>query len=687
MRFARAHELASSLLVLVMVLALWGCSTGELPSPTEVTRPAAETETPSEAAQEPAATDTAPPPPTSTLTPSPRSPAAPVFEAAPCPFVAPSSAAIDCGYVVVPADHARPGDRELILSVVVFRDGSADHQPDPLVLLAGGPGEKVAGRAVDVAQFVAAFAPNRDIVIYDQRGVGSSEPALECPEVLDAAFDMLDETDPTVALKGQYEAVIACRDRLVAEGYDLSLYTTAQSASDVAAIARALGYEQVNLYGGSYGSFLAQAAMRQSPDVIRSVVLESVWPLDVSFVVEYPAKTARTTLRLLADCAADDACSNAYPAIESTLYEVIDRLNSEPVPITVTNPLSGESYPAVLTGDGVYGILVSTFYQTRLLPALPQAIYDVHSGDYTLMTQLSGARLLLFDLVTRGMQYSVLCSEDLAGRSSDEYLEQVETLPEPLRGRADPEQAIQYGIFGICEEWPVVEAHASFKEPLVSDIPTLIVTGEYDGITPPEYARRVAEGLTNGHLVEVPGAGHDGEMVSGCVQGIVTAFVEDPSAELDISCVEAIPPLVFDVPSEPDAVVLVSWTNEGLGLVGVVPSGWQEVQPGILVRGRSALDPVAMQLASAPGNPDGILAAIAGQLGLDAEPEVVSQREVNDLAWSLYELEVGHVYRYLALAVSDGTTLMVIVRYDVDEAGTIYAEVFIPVLEALTLRR
>ncbi len=675
------RPIGAALLCVVLLLGLVGCGERAASAPTATATAPAPSVVPTETVPQPTPTATATVAPSAM--PQPATEPSADFEEAPCPFTVPPGVAVDCGYVVVPEDHARTDGPTIKLSVAVFRDTSDERQPDPLVLLSGGPGEKTVERALNIAQFLARFAPNRDLVIYDQRGVGLSEPALDCPEVLEVAFGLLDESDPEVAMVAGFEAVVACHDRLVADGHDLAVYTTAQSAADVDAIRRVLGYDKVNLYGASYGSFLAQATMRDYPEGIRSVILESVWPLEVSFFAESSERIARTALQLLEDCEADEGCANAYPDVKSVLFDVIDGLNAEPVPITVTNPLDGQSYPAVLSGDGVYGILVSTLYQTQLIPALPQAIYDVSNGDYGLMTQLSGARLMLFDLVTRGVQYSVICVEDLVGRTREEVLARVAALPTQLQGRVDPEQAIDYGIFGICEKWTSGEADPSFKEPLVSDIPTLLMAGEYDGITPPEYARQVADRLSNSTMFEVPAAGHDGETLSDCAVGIIVGFIDDPEATLEASCIEQIPAMAFDLPTEPVEIVLEPYESEALGIRGVVPAGWTEPSPGIFARASSALDPVAMQLVLVAKSAEDLLAIVATQFGLDQSPARVDQREANGLAWNLYEFDAQGVHRFLALAEADGQTLIVVMRYDADERDALHEDVFIPVVDAL----
>jgi pimeloyl-ACP methyl ester carboxylesterase len=470
------------------------------------------------------------------------------FEEGPCLFDVPEGQPVECGFVVVPEDHNDPAGPTIRLAVAVFKDQSDAHLPDPVMLLCGGPGERCAENAALYAQSFVAFSANRDFIVFDQRGVGLSEPALECPEFVQSLLDSLDEPDPEVALQATFDAVIACRDRLVGHGYNLSAYNNVQNAADVNAIRIALGYDQVNLFGGSYGSLLAQATVRDHPEGIRSVVMDSVWPLEISLSVDGSTAATNAIMRLLGACAADEACNGAYPNLQDVLFQVIDRVNAEPISITVTNPLDGQSYDALLTGDAVHSNLVTVFYLTPLIPVLPQAIYDLYEGDYTLMTQLTSVQLALLDLVSRGMMFSVVCTDDLIGRTSEDLLNIMAAVPRQLRSQADPEAMIEYGIFAVCENWPVEEADPSVKKPLVSDIPTLVLEGEFDPVTPPEYGQLVAGYLSKAYFFEFPGIGHGVNGASECAQSITAAFLDDPTTVPDAACIAEMPGVVFDLP-------------------------------------------------------------------------------------------------------------------------------------------
>jgi len=658
-------KLLFGLLVVVLLISACGGATTTTPEPTATSQPTATTEAPAptvEPTTEPVAT----------------------FEEGPCPFDVPEGAPVVCGFVMVPEDHSDPDGTTIKLAVAVVKDESEEHQPDPVILLVGGPGEKVMQNALAVAMAFGPIRTNRDFIIFDQRGVGLSEPALECPEWEQELYDLLDEADPAVILEASYDGLMECRDRLVSEGHNLSAYTTTQSAADVDAIRVALGYDQVNLWGGSYGSFLAQAVMRDHPEGIRSAVIESVWPLEISFFVEATTSVPNAILRLMDTCAEDEVCDDAYPDLEDVLFETIDQLNAQPVPITVTNPLDGQGYDALLTGDAVRGNLVSALYLTPLIPAVPQAIYDVYNGNYDLMTQLTSQKLLFYSAMSRGMTYSVVCSEDLIGRTPDDLLDIELALPRQLRSDVEDELVIEYGIFGVCENWPVEEADPSFKDPLVSDIPTLILEGELDPVTPPEYGRLVAGHLSNAYFFEFPGFGHAGESTSECALSITAAFINDPTTEPDATCMAEMPGLAFDVPGEAQELTLEPYTNEEQGFTGLVPAGWTEGSPLNFKRGSSALDPTTFVQDSAPISADELLGVLSPQLGFDPEMEPISTATLGNFTWDLYEFQIRQYPVDLAIAESNAKSYFVLLISQEDEREVLYQQVFLPAVEALT---
>ena len=442
------------LMVCVLALVLTACGQ-PLAAPTVTSEP---TEAPTGVV---APTETAVPTntPKLTATTEPTLTFEPTFEQASCPFPLPSDVKqgedVLCGFVTVPEDHSNPAGPTIRLSVIVVKDDSEEHHPDPLMILHGGPGGGVVRRAPSVVPVLQPVFGDRDVILFDQRGVGTSEPALECPEWNQNYLDTLDEADLDVRVHTSYDAFIACRDRFVSEGVNLAAYNTTQSAADVKAIRVALGYDEVNLYGGSYGSLLAQAAMRDHPENIRSIIIDSVLPVEKSFFVEGSVTVAKDIQRLLDACETDDKCRTANPDLDQMLYAVIEQLNASPVPITVRNPVDGKEYEMMLTGEAVLGNLGGWLYQTTVIPLLPKTIHDLHNGDYRLIEQLVGINLAMMNLITRGVMLSVMCQDDLTGRSPDDLLEVREGLPDALVSTVSEDVLLDVGIFGLCEAWPV----------------------------------------------------------------------------------------------------------------------------------------------------------------------------------------------------------------------------------------
>jgi pimeloyl-ACP methyl ester carboxylesterase len=606
------------------------------------------------------------------------------FQKGSCPFQVPEGNTVECGFVIVPQDHTNPTGTTIQLSIAVFKNQSKDHPPDPLMLLCGGPGEKCLENAPNYAALLAPILLGRDFIVFDQRGVGLSEPALECPEVVQTAMDLLDEPEPVIALQTNFKSLMACHDRLMNQQYNLAAYNTSQNAADVNAIRIALGYDQVNLYGGSYGSLLAQAVMRDHPEGIRSVVLESVWPLEKSFIVDTTSTVPQAILHLLEACALDEPCNTAFPNLKEVLFEVIDRLDAQPVAITITNPQDGQKYPAILNGNAVLGNLKAALYQTQLIPVIPQAIYDVSNGDYALMIQLTSLKLMFLDAVSIGMQYSTICSDDLIGRSPQEVLKAMAEFPRQLVGSIKPEVWMKYSAFVTCENWLTEIVDPNIKKPLISDIPTLVLSGEYDPVTPPGFGRLVASYLTNSQFYMLPGTGHIGESTQACALRLTAAFLDDPMADLDSSCITDMPNLVFSVPTPTTDIVLEAYTDQPRGFSGLVPAGWQEIAPANLARGNSLLDPAYFVLEAAPISAAELFAGVTGQLGANPGMEPIQSTKLGSFTWDFYTFECQGNPVDLALSEANGKAYFVLLISPIDEHQLLFEQIFLPAIEAMT---
>lgn len=672
-------------LLLIALLILAACQTQE-PTPTPTAT--AEIAEPTATAMPPTVAPTATPEPTATTAPTAtaaptEAPQSSAWEEAECQFDIPAGQEVDCGYLTVLEDRSRPDGPTLRLHVAIFRSPSDDPEPDPIVYLAGGPGENaLEAAALLFNQRFAPFIEDRDLIMIDQRGTGLSEPALDCPEVTELGLDLLDDDiPPDEALELGLAAIEACRVRLEDEGTDLAAYTSAANAADLEELRLALGHNAWNVYGISYGTRLAQTLMRDYPTGIRSVVLDSVYPLQLDLYATTPANAWRAYQVLFDACAADESCNAAFPNLEEVLLATAAELNDNPVTVELTNPLTGESYEALLNGDGLVGFIFQALYSAELIPLLPEIIYDASQGDFTTLTQIQGAFLANADFMSLGMQLAVQCAEEVPFSDPEVVAAAAAAVPE-LEDLFAGSPNLGVGLFTVCEAWnPTADPDPAENEAVVSDIPTLILAGEYDPITPPAWGQLVAEYLDNSFYFEFPGIGHGVSISGECPAQVMLAFIADPVTAPDASCIAEMAGPAFV--REGGEIVLVPLESETFGFAGLVPEGWQEVAPGVYARAGSAIDRTVVIEQSAPLPADGLLELLTGQLGLDEVPAEAGTRQAADLNWTLYEVAIQDLAVDVALAEVDGTSYVILLQSDPAERDSLYEAVFLPAVDAL----
>ncbi len=376
-------------------------------------------------------------------------------------------------------------------------------------------------------------------------------------------------------------------------------------------------------------------------------------------------------------------CSAAYPTLEADFYALVEALNENPATFSIRNPFSGDTYDALMTGDALVGFIFQSLYISDLIPVLPQLIAEAGAGDYDDIAQLLGAFLANADFVSLGMQLSVQCREEVAFTSEAELAASLEAYPE-LQNFLNSSPTLGPALYDICQAWGAGAADDLENQMVDSDIPTLVMAGEYDPITPPAWSQQVADTLDNAYYVEVPGEGHGPSLQDACAAQVVVEFVNDPTHAPEAACMDDITAPTFAVPDQqPAAITLVPFTSDTFGITGLVPDGWNEAAPGVYQRG--ALDQVALIQQAAPGTPaDQLVTLLATQLGLDDAPEQVGSREANGLAWALYELEVQGIQLDLAVTQDDaGNSYLVLMQYPPDEREKLYETVFLAAVDAL----
>jgi len=478
--------------------------------------------------------------------PAPVTTGLPRFEAGPCAYTLGKGQvegqSVVCGTVVAAAKHAAPGGATVRLPVAVYKALAATPAKEMNVLLAGGPGQSdqvFAGLLTADSPFYKAAAANNDVVIFDQRGTGKSQPSLQCPEVsgtTSQGFYLQAFADSPFVT-----AMNRCRDRLTGAGVDLGAYTTTENAADVNDIRLALGYPAMNVIGGSYGTELGLAVARDYGQFVRTNNLSSLVPLQTAWFYEVPQNFNRALVELFADCAANATCATANPDLKTAFQSTVAKLDASPAILTLKDPASGETAKVPLDGATFTGLLFQLTYATSLVPFLPDMITRTSRGDYVWLQNL--LPLILNqgnDPTALGMHFSVVCSKDTSQARFDAAIEADKGILPEVRAALEPSNR-EYAA--ICKGWPSKGADPKADQPVKSDRPTVLVSGQFDPITPPRYADLVKTTLTNVVSVVLPGGGHTpivpGEPVGNCGFTIIVSNIASPGAP-DTACVAAL---------------------------------------------------------------------------------------------------------------------------------------------------
>lgn len=466
---------------------------------------------------------------------------APTFTEADCPMPLDEvEVEVTCGYVEVLENRLDPESQMIRLAVARLHSRAADPAPDPVVQLEGGPGFP---SLVDVAGYAkSAILDGRDYVLWDQRGTGFSTPNLDCTETNEAIWGIFATTDSSeVEGKRIEDSLERCRDRLRADGVDLDGYDTTQNAADLADLRVALGIDEWNLRGVSYGSALAIETVRNHPEGVRSVLLDSVVPPDGPFGgIDRGKSGLRAYRELYAACAAQASCTEKYGDLEALFEQAAAALDAEPYRTTVVNPATGKPSPVAITGQDLWAGLFNALYDEELIPALPGVAQAIVDGNQAIIDQIAKTGIPFVADQVEGMTASVDCADRerlLDPRVVAPFLEAHPELGALVR-LSVPETG--------CERWGVEQQPAAFNTLLRSDVdvPILMMEGRFDPITPPAGTERVAEAL-DVPVLKFPNAGHGAVSSSDCARGIYLAFLDDPTATPDTSCMDELGPPTF----------------------------------------------------------------------------------------------------------------------------------------------
>jgi pimeloyl-ACP methyl ester carboxylesterase len=456
-------------------------------------------------------------------------PTLPRFETSDCAFERPANVQVDCGYFVVPEVRSRPDGRVVRLAVATSRPPNPTSAP-PMVFLHGGPGGSWLADSIAPPQLRGALAQARELILYDQRGSGLSEPLL-CPEYNDSIVANRHSITRANGAVIREPLIRQCIVSLRAQGIDPEAYNTAVHAADLVDLRRAIGYERWDIRGVSYGARLALAAMLVDSAAIRTVTLLDPPPPGAWTVIEAPLNYQRTLGKLFAICAATESCSNAFPTPSEDFVAVYTELRQQPLQV----PLLSGMDTVLFDGERFRDAIGRMLAVTAQLPRVPFIVNELRRGD-----RLRAAQTLV---QAGGRPANVLAVLNLV------HCYDIYPLPAQQRDSlnallGEPFRANDVEGLEDCVRWRSTFATEEERAPVHSEIPTLILVGDLDVRTPPEHARRIAQSLTHSYVYVLPGLSHEGQ--SMCNAELVAQFLADPTRAPDASsCISQIPKLSF----------------------------------------------------------------------------------------------------------------------------------------------
>jgi pimeloyl-ACP methyl ester carboxylesterase len=440
-----------------------------------------------------------------------------------------------CGRLDVFEDRHAGTGRKISLNMVVLPALKQTSAPDPLFVLAGGPGEGAAGLAGETQELFRSIEAGRDIVLVDQRGTGKSNP-LDCKAEREA--------DPGNSTTVFIDRLHSCLDTYSPKA-DVSKYTTDIAMDDLDDVRQFLGYATINLYGGSYGTRAAIVYARSHRDHTRAVILDSVVPTDMRIPLYWARDSQRALDLLIRDCEKDSGCNRRFPNLRQRLEALLDRLAAHPEHIRYTDPrtgLNGEMDVHRLTFTGT---LFTALYSPTSAAVIPLLVEQAEQGNFGGVLALRASFDVLAQRIAFGLQFSVLCSEDASRITPGSVKPEARGTflgSEMAEARLTP-----------CEFWPRAVMDPSYFAASASDVPALILSGELDPVTPPLWGEQVASQWKDSRHIVVPATGHI-TASAGCVMKLMTRFLNDGSAStLDVSCLDRLkrPPFVLG-PSGPE---------------------------------------------------------------------------------------------------------------------------------------
>jgi len=430
-------------------------------------------------------------------------------------------AQVTCGKLQVPENYNIVDGEQISINFVVLPAIDDSNNKTPLMFLAGGPGQAAAELAAGLIRIFNEVRKTRDLILIDQRGTGKSHP-LQCKDALDHnVYELIPEDFSEQEIKN-------C---LASFSGDLSQYNSENAIRDFDAVRAALGYKQINIYGGSYGTRAGLVYMRMFPETLRSVVLDSVSPIEVPIGL-FGQSSARSFNLLLENCQKEVSCQQAYPKLAQEFAAVIARLAQAPAKVNIAHPRLGVQTQFVISKAKFLGNIRMQLYSVAARSLVPLVIHQAYLGNYRplagLVAQSDGGQGVYL-----GLLFNITCNEDFPRISVTDFEQDAKNN----FGQDDS----HFGFKMVCPIWPQYRPNEDFYQTVTADIPTLILSGNLDPVTPPSNGDYSAKSLPNSHHIVVENAAHTVAM-NTCASDIINEFLTSlQPKELDESCLDDIP--------------------------------------------------------------------------------------------------------------------------------------------------
>lgn len=439
---------------------------------------------------------------------------------------------VQCGQLTVPENYQQPNDTTISINFAVIPAIDKSQNKEPFMFLAGGPGQAAVELAAGLRQAFTEVRKTRDLILVDQRGTGKSHP-LQCDEVDggENVYQIIPEDFDTQEVK----------DCLASLSGDLSQYNSENSIRDFDAVRIALGHEKINIYGGSYGTRAGLIYLRMFPNSLRSVVLDSVGPIEVP-IGTFGKSSARSFNLLLENCQKESSCHQAYPKLLEEFNQVIERLTEKTVTVDIVHPRLGVKTEFIVSKAKFISTLFNQLYSMQGHSLIPLVIHQANKGNFAPLAGLI-AQTDNSDTNSNGngmyvgLTFNIVCNEDIPKVTSAMFSEDADNN---FSGDNS-----HIGWQAVCPLWPSFKVDESFYKAVTANVPTLILSGNLDPVTPPSNGEKSAATLPNSHHIVVDNAAHIAGM-SNCGVNIINEFLTTLAPQkLDEECLKDLPVTSF----------------------------------------------------------------------------------------------------------------------------------------------